>query len=204
MADDGLSALNAMLSSWSNDSLFCYARVWEPLALASGTASYTIGTGQTFNTVRPIAILDGCYTRMSPSYDQPIDVISDALYNNILDKTTPGRPRVLNYDNGFSTGTIRIWPVPDQTYSLFLLSEKPLVALTLNQTVILPPGWERALIFNLAIDLCADYSQPITDSLQLVATQSKASIARAVLKNRPLESFPQTGAYQNIYTGWYN
>jgi len=203
MAADGLSALNAMLSSWSNDSLLCYARVWESFNLVAGTSSYTIGTGQTFNTTRPIAIVDGCYTRLSPSYDEPISVTTDELYNGIVDKTTRGRPRVMSYDNGFASGTIRMWPVPDQTYSLFLLSEKPLASVTLAADIVFPPGWERALIFNLAIELCADYSQPITPSLQEVAAKSKGSIARAVLKNRSLQSYAQVSGNDNIYSGYY-
>ncbi len=202
MAADGLSALNALLSSWSNDSLMTYARVWESFSLVAGTSLYTIGGGETFNTVRPIAILDGCYTRLSPSFDEPITVTTDALYNNILDKTTRGRPQVLSYDNGYLQGKIRLWPTPDQTYTLFLLSEKPLATVTLAGDISFPPGWERALIFNLAIELCADYAQQITPALQEVATSSKASIARAVLKNRSLQSYPAVGGNRNIYTGW--
>jgi hypothetical protein len=203
MAADGISALNAMLSSWSNDSLTIYARVWESFTLTAGTSLYTIGGGETFNTPHPIAILEGCYTRLAPSYDEPISVTTDELYNNIVDKTTSGRPRVLSYDNGFPQGKIRLWPVPDQSYTLFLLSEKSLSSVTLAGDIQFPPGWERALVFNLAIELCADYSQPITPSLQEVASKSKGSIARAVLKNRSLQSYPSVSGNNNIYTGWY-
>ena len=53
---DGLTALNAMVSSWNNDGLMCYARQTESLTLSASTASYTIGPGGTLNTTRPVAI----------------------------------------------------------------------------------------------------------------------------------------------------
>ncbi len=203
MAADGLSALNGLIDSWSNDSLMIYARTTESFPLVSGQATYTIGTGQQFNTTRPIAIEDACYTRLSPNFDEPISVISDELYSQITSKATLGRPRVLNYSNAYPVALINLWPVPEQNYTLFITSEKPLSNWTLYQDVVLPPGWERALIFNLAIDLAPDYGQPISDSMANGARESKGNIARAVLKNRPLETYPQLGAVQNGYTGWF-
>lgn len=203
MAADGLSALNAMIDSLSNDSLMIYARTSENFPLVGGQATYSIGPSQTFNTVRPIAIVDACYTRLFPNFDEPVSIISDELYAGITDKVSMGRPRVINYNNNFPTAEIKLWPTPDQNYQLYMTTEKPLANWTLHQDVLLPPGWERALIFNLAIDLAPDYGQPISDALANGARESKGSIARAVIKNRPLQAYPTVGGNQNIYTGWY-
>ena len=200
MANDGLDALNAMLGSWSNDSLSVYARTTESFTLVSGTASYTIGASQTFNTTRPIAIIDA-YTREGTT-DTRVEIITDKMYYDIADKSSTGQPKYLNYDNGFAAGTIRLYPSPDKAYSLYLLSEKPLSALTLNQTFSMPPGWERAMIYNLAMDLAPDYGQAITNDLKLIADQSKASIMRAVLRNRQMQAYPQPGYKGNIINGW--
>ena len=53
---DGLDMLNDMMASWANDDLLCFARMLETFPLTSAI-EYTIGAGQTFNTVRPSAIV---------------------------------------------------------------------------------------------------------------------------------------------------
>jgi hypothetical protein len=202
MATDGLVALNDMLDSWSNDSLMIYARTDENFPLSAGVSTYTIGPAQTFNTARPISLIDASYTRLFPNFDEPVTVITDELYNAITDKTSLGRPLHINYSNGNPTAEIKLWPVPDQNYTLYLTSEKPLTNWTLYQDVILPPGWNRALTYNLAIDLAPDYGQPVTEAMATIAAESRANIARAVLKARPLDAFARGRGNENIYTGW--
>ena len=190
-----------MLASWSNDSLMCYARVWESFPLVAGTAAYTIGTGQTFNTVRPIFIA-GSYVR-NVTTDTPVSVISDEIYNQqIMQKDTQGIPEMLNLDNAFPYGTIRLFPVPSSAYTLFLLTEKQLSSFTLNQTVSLPPGWKRALIYNLPEELAGDYGQEVPASVQKIALSSKTAIKRAIMKARSFDAQPQAGNQGNVLTGW--
>lgn len=203
MTDDGLAALNDLLDSWSNDSLMIYTRTSEQFSLTAGVGTYSIGTGQTFNTTRPINLIDACFTRFAPQYDEPVYLVTDELYNNIADKTTRGRPRQLNYSNSYPNGEIKLFPVPDQNYTLFLESEKALTNWTLYQDVALPQGWNRALIYNLAIELAPDYGQPLTDVMVKVANEAKGNISRSILKARPLMSYPKNNGYQNIYTGYF-
>ncbi len=202
-ANDALDALNAMLDSWANDSMMVYARSWESFNLTGNVGTYTIGAGQAFNTVRPIFIADA-YIRNAGT-DTDLSIVSDEIYTGqIMEKSTGGIPGILNYDNAYPAGTIRLWPVPSSSYSIFLLTEKPLTQFTLNQTVSLPPGWERALIFNLPAEIAGDYHQDIPDSVQRVAVSSKAAIQRSVMKNRSLDAFPQQNSTGNILTGWNN
>lgn len=200
-ASDGLSALNALLGSWSNDSLNIYARTWETFTLVSGTASYTIGSGGVFNTVRPMAIIDA-YAR-SGTVDYPMSVIDDDAYNSIPFKTGLGIPEFVNYDNACPLGTIRIYFVPSAAYSLFLLTEKALTEFsTLDTNLSMPPGTERALIYNLAIDLAPEYLQQITPQLQKIADTSLGAIRTATAKVRGMDAYPRNLAVRNIFTGW--
>lgn len=200
-ANDALDALNEMLASWSNDSLMCYARVWESFPLVGGTASYSIGAAQTFNTVRPINIA-GSYIR-NVTTDTPVKVVTDEIYTmQIAQKDTQGIPELLNLDNAFPYGTIRLFPVPSAAYTLFILSEKQLSSFTLNQTVALPPGWKRALIYNLPDEIAGDYEQEVPASVQRIALQSKRAIQNAVMKSRTFDAFPQQANQGNVLTGW--
>jgi hypothetical protein len=198
-ANDALDALNALISSWSNDSLVIYARTWENFALTGGDGEYTIGTGGNFNTTRPIAIIDG-YTRLIND-DYPLRIVSDEVYAAIPDKTSPGRPDVLNYDNAYPTAKIRLWSVPDVNYTLYIQTEKELTQFTLDTTVALPPGWVRALVNNLAVELAPEYGQEVPDTVLMAARESKGLISRSVNRVRGMSARSAGFGGSNIYSG---
>lgn len=199
-SNDALVSLNNLLSSWSNESISVYARTTESFSLVAGTSSYTIGVGQTFNTARPIFIADA-YIRYS-TLDYPVDVINDETYDSISDKSARGRPTVLNYTAGNPSGTIRLWNNPDQVYTLYIVSEKELGQLTLSSTVDLPPGWERALIYNLAVELAPEYGQQPDQLVYNIAVESKRMINSAVMRNRSLDATMMLTNTGNILSGY--
>lgn len=194
---DGLVSLNNLLSSWSNESLLIYARTWEAFSI-TGAASYTIGTGQTLNTVRPISIISAYVTQGTTDYQ--LSIIPDEVYAQIPVKTTTGIPENLNYDNGFAAGKIRLYPVANTTYTLNLLSEKQLSTFALTDTVSLPPGWERALVYNLAVEMSPEYGVDLDALTLAIARESKGMISLAVSKNRQMTSLVSSKDRYSIYT----
>lgn len=199
-ADDGLEMLNDLLSSISNDSMVIYARTEDVLTLSAGTATYTIGTGGVLNTARPVKIINA-FVR-SGSIDYNLDIINDEQYASITLKTTGSIPQFINYTNGFPLGTLKFYPVPSAGYQLHLMSEKELGQLTLNQTISLPPGWKRMLIYNLAVDMAAEYGQPVTPEIKLIADESKGEIRKAIMTARSMTWDTQIGSEGNVYSGW--
>lgn len=197
-ANDGLDALNAMLSSWSNFTNNIYARVWQTFSLTGGVGEYLMGTGQTFNTVRPIQILQAYVRQATTDYD--VIIINDEQFNGITDKSIQGQPQYLNNDNAMPVVKIRLWPIPSMNYSLFLLSEKELGQFDLDDTIILPPGWEQALIDNLSVRLCPLYGQPVSEDLRADATESKESIQTAIMRNVTMDAQPAMQGMWNINT----
>ena len=119
------------------------------------------------------------------------------------EKSQSGLPRFITYDGGFPVGKIRIWPAPMSGYSLRLLTEKPLSAFTLDTVVELPPGWNRAIISNLAEEMRSEYNQPEDPKLARVAADSLGLLKMNVARNHSMDSNP-TGRYGggNIYNGW--
>ena len=202
-AVDALSLMNNMLGSLSNGALNISARAWETFNLTGGVAAYTIGTGQTFNTSRPIDIIAG-YIRQSGNTDTNLGIIDDEQYTSIAQKNTGGLPYFLSYDNAFPTGTIRLYPVPAAGYQIFLLSEKPLGTFGLDDDVSYPAGWEEMIIDNLAVKLCPEYGQAVDPDLRAQAEKSLGETKIAIARNRPINAFPIDGAgAYNIYTGYY-
>lgn len=199
-ANDTLDALNNMLSSWSNDSMAIYARTWESFPLTSGDGEYTIGSGADFNTTRPILIADA-YTRMPPVDDTYMRIVSDEVYAGIDNKSIRGRPDVLNFDNAFPTAKIRLWPVPDVGYTLYIQSEKELTQFTLDTVVSLPAGWERALIYNLAVEIAPEYGQEVSQTVAKIAMESRGLIMRSINKIRTKDPHPANAGRANVYSG---
>lgn len=202
MANDAVDAINDMLASWEAEhSLLCYARSWETFTLTGGQKSYTMGSGGNFNTVRPAAIIASYVT--IGNADLAVKVISDEVYNqNIPVKSVQGTPKWLVYDNAYPLCNIKIYPTAAGAYPLFLLTEKPLGSYALTDTVDLPPGWERAIVFNGAIEIAGEYGQQIPESVAAVAIMSKGALIRQVSRTRSLDANPRPSAGGNVYTGW--
>lgn len=201
-ASDGLKSLNAMLSSWTNDSLLAFARLSESFPLVSGQASYTIGSGGDFDTTRPTQILSA-FTRIGET-DYQIQVIPDVDFDTITQKDISNSiPDVLYYDGNAPLGTITIYPVPT-TGTLHIRTEKPLSEFaSLDSELDLPPGWERALVYNLSIEDAATYGQPIPNSTYEIAMDALGKIRTAVARNKTMDAFSYSGSNNNIYSGWY-
>lgn len=200
-ANDGLEMLNDILSSFSNDSMVVYSRTLENFTLSTGTANYTIGDGATFNTARPIKIISA-YVR-SGGVDYPLQILSDENYANIGLKTVGSIPQFINYTNAFPQATIRLYPSPAAAYELFILTEKEITALTLNQTVSFPPGWNRMMIYNLAVEMAPEYGQPVTQEIYQIAKDSKAEIRQSVMTAKTMQWDSQATGVDNIFSGWY-
>jgi len=155
-AQRGLSCLNAMLDSWSNESLACYANLEQSGTLVPGQQFYTIGPGGNFNMQRPLAITVGPgAARITDGngnqYD--VEVVTQDRWNLIgAPYTTSDIPDTLFYNPQYPRGIIGIFPVPIIGYTLtwdsrLQLSEFP----DLITDMILPPGYYMALTTNLAL-----------------------------------------------------
>lgn len=200
-ANDGLDSLNAMLSSWSNDELMCYVRVRETFTLTTGVYIYTIGPGADFDTIRPMFIMEAHLTNNQVNY--PLFAATDEYYESLPNKQFQGYPQFYNYNNGFATGTISFYSNPCVDFEFHLLSEKELAQFTLDDDVDLPPGWERALIYNLAIEIAGEYGVEPQASVVNIAGKALSQINVAVAKARTMDYAPLSGYRGNIYNGWY-
>ena len=200
-AQDSLAALNELLSSWSNHSLVVAARTLEEITIVSSATSYTIAEGATFNTARPLKIESMVLT--SGGTDHPIQMVSEKEFERITVKNVIGDSYLATYDNGFPTGTLRFYPLPSAGDTLRLLSEKPLGSIaSLNTDVSLPPGYDRALRFNLAVEMAPEYGIEPTQMVLRNAMQSLRNITIAAARNRKIAYCPAEGAERNVYTGY--
>jgi hypothetical protein len=202
-AADGLVRLNELIASWANDSLLCFARIWENFPITAGVGIYTIGTGQTLNTDRPIQIISG-YTSLN-NIDFPIKFIPDDDYAlKISQKSIQTTwPYIGNYDNAFPTANIRLWPVPNGATTLFLQSEKQLTAFpNINTPIALPPGWDKALRYNLAIDYAPEFGEAAIQAVSSPLVTGPAAEAKGLIKLAALRKRPMTFTGDRVQRGY--
>src|SRR5690606_3759960 len=79
-ATDALTVLNQMLSSWSNENLTVYQMVREEFTFTPNTATYTWGTGGTFNSARPVEVIKANLELLSGPQEIPLKILTTREY----------------------------------------------------------------------------------------------------------------------------
>lgn len=204
---DSRDALNRMLGNWSTDSLMCIAMVREEFTLTSGTARYSMGPSGDFDTTRPIEIvkakLEDQSNTPTPEYD--LDVVNVEQWADITTKDLQSQIPTTLYPEGTSPlEFLNLYPVPSAANKLVLYSRKAIASLALDDVIDLPPGWEDALVTNLAVKLGPEFNKPISPDLLAQAIEAKASIKRQNIRTHLMRSdaplLGQPSAF-NIFKG---
>ena len=139
---------------------------------SNGADSFTYTVPGNFPIPRPLRITTG-FTRFN-ALDFGLDVYeTESQYNDILYKAQPGPwPTVAWYNNQFPYGVLKVYQTPSNGSALHLFTDTILSNMTLNQVLVMPQGYSRALKWNLAKELCAEYGYPLTDSIKMNAEVS--------------------------------
>lgn len=186
--------LNSMIDSWKAERLTIYREQRTgPFLLVNGTQTYTIGTGATWDTPRPIWIdFAGLVQTVQggpviPEY--PMTIMTDYEWAKIVTKTlTSSIPTALWYDRTYTSagyGTIYIWPVPTVANYVALYSPVPVnefdLAADINTAISFPPAYRDFLMYQLAIRLAPTFGKRLSD-----LTLNLANLAMEKVKNANL------------------
>lgn len=177
---DGLSALNEMLDSWSLEPLAIYKVTEDSFTTVAGTNPHTWGTtgSPTWTSARPNEILQATVT--VGGVERPMDQIGYDDYAALRLKTLQTTVTQYFYnDKSYPKTNIYLWPVPSSALTVKFWSRKPLDQYALlSDTVSLPPGYLRALRFNLAVELAPEYQVAPGDDILAIAQRSLNNIKR--------------------------
>ena len=176
---EGVEMLNLMIDEWRNEQLMCPWVVEESFALTSGDGEYSIGPGGDFNTTRPTKLEDSCFVQVG-SVNYPITLINRAQYNSIPSTNVTGSfPQFLYYEPTFPLGTVKLWPLPGASNTLYLSSLRQLVSIPgVGTTISVPPGYDQCYRSNLALVWANNFGLPIPQTVALIARRTKRSIGR--------------------------
>lgn len=177
----GLRRLNSMLNAWSAEKLNVYGIVSGitsgGYALTPGDGEYTLGTGGNFNAAWAKQITSA-FNRVD-NVDYPLEIITRETYNAIPQKNLSQRPFKLYYEPTFPLGTIRLYPVPDQAYTVYFDAQKVITQFAaIEDEVALQPEFEEALEYNLSLRLAPKMGTALDPRVIDLARQSKAVISQ--------------------------
>lgn len=164
-----------------------YQTVREVFTLATSKQTYTMGVAGDFNTSRPVEILDANYVQST--LETPIKLITDHQWAAIPIKNMSGIPQKLYVDGASTLQNLNFWPYPAAGNQVVIYSKKQLSSIALiGDTLDFPPGYKKALKYNLAGELALEYGKTINPVLGAIAAESKAAIARK--NKRPIYMSP--------------
>ena len=184
----GLQSLNVMLDSWSNETLTVFANLTQTFTLVPGTQAYTIGPGGTWSGTRPLSIDQGpgvAFITDTSGNRYDVAVVPQDRWNQIgLISSNSDLPDTMFYDPQFPLGIINIFPIPLIGYQFTFTCLLPLLDLASPSTLInLPPGYQKAMEDNLAIELEPFFpTAELTRNLIEMAAKSKGNVKRTNTK----------------------
>lgn len=192
--------LNDLLDSYLTQRLQLFTESRTTFTITAGQASYSVASRPIF--LERVTWVD---TTTTPTTERPLTLLTDAAWQRLPQKDLTGAlPVRAYYTPTVPNGTLTLWPVPTSTtlqgviYAPTPVSEYT----TIDDTVVLPPGYRRMLIANLAVELAPDFERPVTADLLRVARESQAAVKSANLRLNDLMTltpFTRGGTY-DIYS----
>jgi hypothetical protein len=211
-SQDALTAFNQMIDSWNTERLSVFCTQDQVYTWPANEIRRTLGPSGDISLSpqeRPILVDDITYFRdPQTNVSYGIKMINQSQYNGIAVKTvTSTYPQVMFVNMTFPDIEIFIYPKPTRSLEFHFISVQPISApTTLNTVIALPPGYLRALRFNLAMELAPEFGVEPSPQVQRIAMASKRDLKRI---NNPddLMTLPYAIVANrqrfNIYTGNY-
>ena len=202
-AMDGLRRLRLLLDSWSNEHLLIFFKQREEFDLISGQESYGMGIKGDLDTIRPQKIEEASIQE-SEGLELPLETLTKEEYARLsLKNTSSSIPCRLYVEYRFPHVVLHLYPKPSESKRLVLYSWKPLSSVRdLNSELEFPPGYERALEYNLALELAPEYGVDPSPGVVAAAMESKSNIKRMNQRPRYLKTEFGNGSW-DIRTGSY-
>ena len=204
--NDSYEIATQMVEDWSNESLLIYGSTHESFAIDTvGAANnYTIGSGATLNTARPLQIIN-LRDRDSSGHETPIKIVGLSQWAGLSNRNSVSRPKYAYYNPDYPTGTLYLDSIPESGHFLKFVSYKQFTALpALDSDVDYPPGYERCIRLNLEVELAIAFERPVNAVTARLAASAKRKIKRT--NSRPLNMKVDGGlqsrrGYYDINTG---
>lgn len=167
-----LRRLKRMLDSWSNEPLLVFETSDESFVMTASLADYSTSL---LASGRPVSF-DSCYVEQS-NINYPVDIVDEQTFNAIPYRIVDAIPTVCYYDASMPNGVFHFYPRPYAPFVCHIISRRVLVGpLTLAAQIVLPPGYEKAIVDSLAADIWTSFkgSAPIPPDVKAMAREAQS------------------------------
>ena len=183
MAESALHALNAMLAGWATERLLTFTRPKIAVPLVPGQGVYTWGvqagevTPADISAPPPIKI-ELCLLTLPgpPVHEWPVPVLTQGQYEaGLWDKAMPSSyPEYIYLEMSQPYARLHVWGVPMLPYTLHLFPWQEREPYThWDHVLSWPTGYERAMHYNLAVELGPQYGVEAAPTILRLAEESK-------------------------------
>ena len=184
MAQNALETLNSMLDSWSVERLLTYTRPKVPLLLEPGRGVYTWGVSTPPADIPrepPVRLEMALLTveDTTPGLEWEVEIVTQSEYETsvALKGMSSSYPAMLYLEASQPVARLHVWPIPQRAYTLQLL---PWTAHApyehWDHIISWPNGYQRAMQFNLALELGSQYGVEPSPLVLRTAEESKRAI----------------------------
>ena len=166
---DGTQALNAMIKGFETDGMPVWAIKSYTFTTVVGDADYPIGPGQTYDTAKPLKVLQAWRNQPTNFSNVPMNVYTNYNYDLLPLALSSGTPVNLYYQPMRETGMINLWPKPnDAVTTITIRYQAPFEDMvSATDDLDFPSEWTEAVIYGLAARLAPEYGLPLQDRQQI-------------------------------------
>lgn len=219
MLNDAFERCNDWVDSiWGNDRLAIYTKGRTTWTLTAGKGlvgnPYTIGPGGDVAMTRPQFIdhINFIDNSLTPAVERPLVLLTWDGWSYLPIKSSTGLyPMYAYYEPTYTSaqGSLYLWQSPTSANLQGVLYAPTQITsfASLDDSVALPPGYNRFLRDNLAIELAAEFRDgiPLDPTLQKSAAESKAQVKRTNIRLYDMSVdaalLVHGGTKSNIYVG---
>lgn len=184
---DALATLNDMLDSWAGERLALFATTRDTYDLSPNQNPQSLGTGGllAIDATRPTRIDRASIIPIAgPGTERPLRMLSDAEWQGLQGKTSSGAPVSLWVQTTYPLMNLYFHPIPSAADTLVLYTWQQLGRFAdTSSDFDFPPGYARAIRYNLAKELAPEYGVSLSAEAQDIANESKSTLKR--LNHRP-------------------
>jgi hypothetical protein len=191
-AQDGLLQLQGLLDTLRTHRLTIAGATRTVLTVTTDDGSYNLATGQVspdWNAQRPLR-LEAAGLVDTSGYETPLRILTDVEYARIVDKAQTGWPTCLYLRNDYPTAVVELWPVPSSSSIASVALYLPLASntsITVDSALVLPPGAQEALMYQLAVRLAPSYGRPVDPIVAQLAADTLGSWKRSNIREALLD-----------------
>jgi hypothetical protein len=209
----GLLRFQQQLDAWQAERLSLAVQTRTPFTLASGSSTVTLGPSGADVTILPAAPmwLDTVnYVNPGSSPEQEVQIGQmdrDTYAGLTIKELGSALPTLCFYQRSNTTviGTLFFWPQVTQDVDIVLYSPQGTgVPTTLDDLIIGPPGYARAFMKCLALDLCGPTGTQVPELLESQAATAKDTMQRPNVMPGLMGVDPavtrNSGAGYNVYS----